>query len=348
MSGKQAGYWGRAGAGLLLLCEGRVFLTLRSSEVNEPGTWGIPGGTLHPGDTALTGAVRESEEELGALPEFQRISDVIYNDRGFTYTTIVCSVDPEDVDGWEVELNWENDDARWFPVVELPEPLHFGMEYLVQKRPDLFSAPDAGVRANTDADLRAIERSWDAERDPRDLARLDVERARAGRPFSPPARWRPTIEIPRSWLQWLGPSRRDGEDVDNLAYHRTLWPTTRPDGGMRYAYAILTRGGDDTYVRLEVGINDEDDDPEWLLTAYAGDVYDGAVVGLEAAYGSVVHECECDNSHQAMNRTCMWCWRHGRRQWDAPEVQEHAAKNCDLCSLRVMLRLVDHGEDPRD
>jgi len=215
------------------------------------------------------------------------------------------------------------------------------------------------ITRNPDADLRGLERQWEAERDPRDLARLDVARARAGRPFSPPALWRPTIEIPRSWLQWLGPSHRDGEDVDNLAYHRTLWPMTprgrrargprRPDGSMRYAYAILTRGGDDTYVRLEVGItgpNGEDDDPEWQLTAYAGDVYDGAVVGLEAAYGSVVHECECDNSHQAMNMTCMWCWRHGRRQWDAPEVQEHAAGNCDLCSLRVMLRLVDHGEEP--
>jgi len=31
--------------------------------------------------------------------------------------------------------------------------------------------------------------------------------------------------------------------------------------------------------------------------------------------------CECDNTHQAMNSVCRWCFNRGRRHWDDPEIQ---------------------------
>ena len=44
-------FWGKSAAGVLPLCPktGRVLLTLRSQEVMEPGTWGIPGGRIMDG-----------------------------------------------------------------------------------------------------------------------------------------------------------------------------------------------------------------------------------------------------------------------------------------------------------
>ena len=79
-------------------------------------------------------------------------------------------------------------------------------------------------RANSDIRLRYLERTWRASGAHPDLERLDVERARVGAPFSPPVKWYPLIEVPRNWLAWLGPSHRENEDVDSLAYHHVVWP----------------------------------------------------------------------------------------------------------------------------
>lgn len=32
--------------------------------------------------------------------------------------------------------------------------------------------------------------------------------------------------------------------------------------------------------------------------------------------------CECDNTHEANDTVCRWCWSHGRRKWNDPEVPE--------------------------
>jgi len=62
-----AEFWGEQGAGAYLVAEdtGRVLLTLRSGLVNEPGTWGIPGGAIDPGESPSAAARREVQEELG-------------------------------------------------------------------------------------------------------------------------------------------------------------------------------------------------------------------------------------------------------------------------------------------
>lgn len=30
--------------------------------------------------------------------------------------------------------------------------------------------------------------------------------------------------------------------------------------------------------------------------------------------------CECDNTHQANDTVCRWCWAHGRRHWNDAEI----------------------------
>lgn len=32
--------------------------------------------------------------------------------------------------------------------------------------------------------------------------------------------------------------------------------------------------------------------------------------------------CECDNTHQANNTVCRWCWSKGRRHWNDPDVAD--------------------------
>jgi hypothetical protein len=32
--------------------------------------------------------------------------------------------------------------------------------------------------------------------------------------------------------------------------------------------------------------------------------------------------CQCDNGHQQNDTVCRWCWGHGRRQWNDPDVND--------------------------
>ncbi|GAA2753801.1 NUDIX domain-containing protein [Amnibacterium kyonggiense] len=60
-------FWGRAGAaGLLVVApDGAVLLQHRVGWSHFGGTWGLPGGARHVGESALAGALRETNEETG-------------------------------------------------------------------------------------------------------------------------------------------------------------------------------------------------------------------------------------------------------------------------------------------
>lgn len=170
-------YWGRQAAGLLLFSGNRVLLTLRSEEVLEPGTWGIPGGAIHEGEIPYNGALREAQEELGPLPPHLVFGEVVFQDGSFRYTTFLARVTPENAKLWRPRLNWENDDAQWLKTDDLPEhDLHFGLEYVRGERPDLFGSRMA---RNMDESLRGMERRA-AGGDPAARRRLLRQRFRAG------------------------------------------------------------------------------------------------------------------------------------------------------------------------
>jgi 8-oxo-dGTP pyrophosphatase MutT (NUDIX family)/pimeloyl-ACP methyl ester carboxylesterase len=90
------------------------------------GTWGLPGGGLHPGEDAWDGAVREASEELGDLPEnlVPRLTLVSETDDLTVHTFVVDLIaqftpngqgsTPEETAGW-----------GWFSKKEVPDlPLH--------------------------------------------------------------------------------------------------------------------------------------------------------------------------------------------------------------------------------
>lgn len=146
-------YWGSAGAGILFVCENAVLLTLRSDEVKQPGTWGIPGGSVtedvhwSPKEQAdkkpslfqfWKGAKKETEEELGSVPRRIKFFDTVtYEDGSFTYVTFLVRVSSHIKDNWQFQLNWENDDVQWFPTDDLPEPLHFGVKHVIKNMPEI-------------------------------------------------------------------------------------------------------------------------------------------------------------------------------------------------------------------
>jgi len=147
-------FWGRAGAGVLLHCadDDTYLLTLRSDSVEQPGTWGIPGGSCS-GEGFYSGAegrvvdenqawdcaVRETLEELGWFPErIGAVHPVVFTRGNFRYTTFVVEVDAvEKVNSAEaIELNWENDDAAWFSPANLRRKhakLHFGVQFVLDE-----------------------------------------------------------------------------------------------------------------------------------------------------------------------------------------------------------------------
>lgn len=113
VEGDSGKYWGRFGAaGVLAYDPGKgVLLQHRALWSHNGGTWGLPGGALHQGEDAVTGALREAHEEA-AVPAadvsvlFTSVLDLGY----WSYTTVVLLVvepfDPVISDPESLELLW--------------------------------------------------------------------------------------------------------------------------------------------------------------------------------------------------------------------------------------------------
>lgn len=143
-------FWGKAGAGILFHCtkHDTYLLTLRSMEVEQGGTWSIPGGACGDGgffhdsdgraiptDEAFDCAKRETIEELSWFPvRYEVVDKIVYQKSNFVYTTFIVDVPEVEMDDANraVELNWENDDFKWLTrkqMRKLGEDLHFGIRY---------------------------------------------------------------------------------------------------------------------------------------------------------------------------------------------------------------------------
>lgn len=125
-------HWGVYGAaGLLVRYTDLVLLQHRAQWSHHGGTWGVPGGARHLGETAEEAARREATEEstldAAALVQTARFVD----DHGsWSYTTVVVR------SGTELPVairGGESVEFRWFPVAALgtPEgpPLHPGFAH---------------------------------------------------------------------------------------------------------------------------------------------------------------------------------------------------------------------------
>ena len=120
-------FWGRFGAAGLLVHDLRrgILLQHRADWSHFGGTWGLPGGARHAGESAVDGALREAAEEAAVPPDAVHVLFESVLDLGFwSYTTVVGQAvrpfEPHMADVESIEL-------RWVPVNEVTElPLHPG------------------------------------------------------------------------------------------------------------------------------------------------------------------------------------------------------------------------------
>ena len=125
-------HWGLAGAaGLLVHRPGaagvEVLLQHRVAWSHHGGTWGTPGGALHPRETAAQGALREAGEELGlTAADLVLGAESVDDHGGWSYTTVLAtparSLEPVDL-----TLNEESTGVAWVPVADPGVPLHPGL-----------------------------------------------------------------------------------------------------------------------------------------------------------------------------------------------------------------------------
>jgi 8-oxo-dGTP pyrophosphatase MutT (NUDIX family) len=142
-------YWGTYGAAGLLVVqrETGVLLQHRAEWSHFGGTWGLPGGARHEGESARDAALREANEEAGVpahelRPLFESVLDLGW----WSYTTVVARADvpftPVIGDAESIELRWVAVDD----VENLPLHPRFG-----ERWPALRRALDAAPRLVVDA-----------------------------------------------------------------------------------------------------------------------------------------------------------------------------------------------------
>lgn len=146
------GHWGKQASGVLLTTGRQILLLLRSEDVTEGGTWGIPGGAVDRGEAPLQAAERELREETGLeLSNHKILGSTVFKDEddGFVYTTFIIKVPEEYVD-MKIDLNsdgyQENDAYKWIDQDWLEEDttheLHFGVSYTLEQKWDIIFDSD--------------------------------------------------------------------------------------------------------------------------------------------------------------------------------------------------------------
>jgi len=120
----------RTAAGCLILARrtGRFLFCFRSRDVPSGGTWSLWGGKPEGEETPIQTALREVQEETGlSFPgtpaHIHRLSN-----RSFTYDTFLLVVDDEFIPA----TGKEADGYAWLPIEEVPSPIHWGLEKLLE------------------------------------------------------------------------------------------------------------------------------------------------------------------------------------------------------------------------
>jgi 8-oxo-dGTP pyrophosphatase MutT (NUDIX family) len=102
------------------------YLYLMRNDPKHPGSWGLPGGRIEPGESLRDAMFRECREELGFVPDFMRLVPIekfTTVDGAFAYNTFYCSVEQEFVP----KLNHEHLGYAWIDSGTWPKPMHPGL-----------------------------------------------------------------------------------------------------------------------------------------------------------------------------------------------------------------------------
>src|ERR1035438_3651950 len=101
----------------------RILLNFRSTTVSKPNCWGFWGGKINQDETIIQGLSREIKEEIGFLPEYERVTiiDEFHSpDAQFVYYSFAIFV----VDEFIPLINDESQGYAWVGLNSYPKPLH--------------------------------------------------------------------------------------------------------------------------------------------------------------------------------------------------------------------------------
>jgi len=123
-------HWGLSGAAGLLLARpatttdaAAVVLQHRALWSDQGGTWALPGGARHTGETAVGGALREAAEEAGIDPASVRVvGEHVLDHVDWSYTTVIAltsgPVDARPTDDESLAIAWVAlDDVGTLPLL---------------------------------------------------------------------------------------------------------------------------------------------------------------------------------------------------------------------------------------
>lgn len=103
----------------IVIDEGRILLVLRNREPGL-GQWALPGGFIETGESPAKAAARELEEETGIRAYDPELIDTIHQESDFYQTTILIIGYRFGRFEGNIAAGDDADDARFFPVDEMP------------------------------------------------------------------------------------------------------------------------------------------------------------------------------------------------------------------------------------
>ena len=121
-------------AGVVFLAKdtGRCLLQLREGNKRFNNTWGFWGVMIEDGETPYECITRELGEEIGFVPELQKLNPLdVYQskDKNFYYYSFVYVVEEEFIPS----LNCESAGYAWIDIGVWPKPLHNGSHITLNK-----------------------------------------------------------------------------------------------------------------------------------------------------------------------------------------------------------------------
>ena len=116
------------GAGFIFIYKERILLLKKS----DKDVWDIPGGRKQRKETYLQAATRETIEEIGVIPNFEKVGFYFREDKNNKYKIFYAKV----VNPFKCFLSDEHEDYDWFPIKKLPQKLHKkiseAIDYLIE------------------------------------------------------------------------------------------------------------------------------------------------------------------------------------------------------------------------